>query len=87
MKSDLAHVSALLPLIAMSILGVLAFLLVFHAVPASNRDFLIYILGALSGALTVAAGNKVADTLSGFRATVNAFEAGAVKPKEEDPPK
>lgn len=56
--------------IAMLILGGLSFLMVFFAVPAANHDFLVFILGALSGALTVGGAAKIAS--SGPNTTINA---------------
>lgn len=39
--------------IAMALIGSLAAALVFHAVPAGNKELVTFALGALSGALTV----------------------------------
>ena len=49
-----------------SLVGLLALgvMLVFIAVPNSNHDMLVYILGALSGAITVAGGGKIADKIT-----------------------
>lgn len=51
----------ILSAIALMILGILAFVLVGVPVPQANHDFLIYILGALSGALTGAGAAKMAE--------------------------
>jgi hypothetical protein len=50
-----------LALLAMMIIGVLAGLLVFHAVPAENKELITFALGALSGALTVGGASKLAE--------------------------
>jgi hypothetical protein len=50
-----------LALLAMVIIGVLAGLLVFHAVPAENKELITFALGALSGALTVGGASKLAE--------------------------
>ncbi len=52
-----------LTLLAMLIIGVLAGLLVFHAVPAENKELVTFALGALSGALTVGGGPKLAERI------------------------
>ena len=50
-----------LALLAMAIIGVLAALLVFHAVPAENKELITFALGALSGALTVGGASKLSE--------------------------
>jgi hypothetical protein len=50
-----------LALLAMAIIGVLAGLLVFHAVPTENKELVTFALGALSGALTVGGASKLAE--------------------------
>jgi hypothetical protein len=50
-----------LALLALLMTGVLAGLLVFHAVPAENKELVTFALGALSGALTVGGASKLAD--------------------------
>ena len=52
-----------LTLLAMLIIGVLAGLLVFHAAPAENKELVTFALGALSGALTVGGGPKLAERI------------------------
>ena len=52
-----------LAVLAMLIIGVLAGLLVFHAVPAENKELVTFALGALSGALTVGGGPKLAEKI------------------------
>jgi hypothetical protein len=49
---------------ALLILGGLAFCFAFFGVPKENHDFIIYVLGALSGALTVGSGRKLADKIT-----------------------
>lgn len=49
---------------ALVVLGMLALLMVFFTVPSPNEKYLIFILGALSGALTVGGGKKVADSFN-----------------------
>ena len=53
----------LLTLLAMLIIGALAVLLVFQAVPAENKELVTFALGALSGALTVGGGSKLAERI------------------------
>ena len=50
---------AVLATLAMLILGVLAITMLFVAVPGGNHDFLVFILGAISGAITVGSANKI----------------------------
>ena len=52
-----------LALLAMAIIGVLAALLVFRAVPAENKELITFALGALSGALTVGGASKLSERL------------------------
>ena len=52
-----------LTLLAMLIIGVLAGLLVFHAVPAENKELVTFALGALSGALTLGGAPKLAERI------------------------
>jgi len=52
-----------LTVFAMLIIGALAGLLVFHAVPAENKELVTFALGALSGALTVGGGPKLAERI------------------------
>jgi len=58
--------------LAMLIIGTLAGLLVFHAVPAENKELVTFALGALSGALTVGG--------------VHRFTNTTTKPPAADPP-
>jgi hypothetical protein len=50
--------------LALVILGVLGVCLIFHAIPADNKEALTFLLGAISGALTVAGGQKVVAALT-----------------------
>lgn len=50
--------------IALLVLAVLAFLLVFNPVPLSNKELITFVLGAISGALTMGGGRKVADKIT-----------------------
>jgi hypothetical protein len=45
-------------LVALVIVGALAHSMLYVAVPSQNHDFMVFVLGALSGALTVGAGIK-----------------------------
>jgi len=68
---------------ALAILAVLAFLLVFFSVPLSNKELITFVLGAISGALTMGGTSKVADKItnsSGDNATV---QPEASTPTEE----
>jgi hypothetical protein len=58
------HTEKLLPVMALSILGVLAGLLVFFTVPRENQQIVTFIAGAISGAITVAGGRAGAGRLS-----------------------
>lgn len=44
--------------IALFVLAILSFLLVFFTVPASNKELITFVLGAISGALTFGGGGK-----------------------------
>lgn len=55
---------ALLAFFAMTLLGVLAGLLIFHAVPPTNHDMIVFILGTISGAITIGGIKKVADNIT-----------------------
>ena len=65
---------AVLATLAMLILGVLAITMLFVAVPGGNHDFLVFILGAISGAITVGSGAKISasttTTQTGPEATI-----------------
>lgn len=58
------HIEKLLPVMALTILGGLAFVLVFHAVPRENQQLVTFIAGAISGAITVAGGQRLASRLN-----------------------
>lgn len=55
---------AVLAGMAMVILGTLSCIMAWHEVPQANHDYLVFILGALSGALTVGGASKIADRIS-----------------------
>lgn len=61
-----------LSILAMIIMGGLSALLAFHAVPQQNTELVTFALGAISGALTVGGGSKVADKVT------NSTGAGAI---------
>jgi hypothetical protein len=65
---------------ALVVIGVLAFLLVFFEVPQPNKDLIIYALGALSGALTVG-GVKLADKVVTSRS-----QEAVIQPEAERKP-
>ncbi len=50
--------------LALVIMGILSVALVFHEVPQANQQLVTFALGAISGALTVGGGQKVAEKLS-----------------------
>lgn len=58
------HWPNLLPGMALIIMGILAGLLIFFPVPAENKEILIFVSGALSGALTMGGAAKIADKIS-----------------------
>lgn len=58
------HIDKILPVLALSILGVLAVLLVFFSVPRENQQIVTFIAGAISGAITVAGGRVAASRLN-----------------------
>jgi hypothetical protein len=58
---------------ALVILGGLGFMLMFVSIPQANSTSFTFILGALSGAITTAGGQKVATAL-GAGAKVNTGE-------------
>lgn len=50
--------------IALLIMGALSTALIFHQVPQGNMQLVTFALGAISGALTVGGGAKMADRVS-----------------------
>ena len=50
-------------LIALLIVGALAFHMVYVPIPAQNHDYLVFLLGALTSALSIGGGMKAIDTL------------------------
>ena len=50
--------------VALVIMGALALVMTFSVVPKENHDYMLILLGALAGALTVQGGNKIADKLT-----------------------
>ena len=50
--------------IALIILGFLSVVMTFEVVPAANHDYMLIMLGALAGALTVSGGQKIADKIT-----------------------
>lgn len=65
------HTEKLLPVMALTILGGLAFVLVFHAVPRENQQLVTFIAGAISGAITVAGSQRLASRLNQTVTTAN----------------
>lgn len=58
--------------LALIIMGCLSAALIFYPVPTNNMQLVTFALGAISGALTVGGGAKVADHLtSGGPTTIN----------------
>lgn len=57
--------------IAIVLIGCMGFALIFHAVPPANQQLVTFVLGALSGALTVGAGKKVADKVTTQTGDIN----------------
>lgn len=55
---------AVLATLAMLILGALAIGMMFVAVPATNHDYLVFILGAISGAITVGGASKLVSSVT-----------------------
>lgn len=49
---------------ALMFIGLLGVVMCFHAVPAVNRDFIVFILGALSGATTAVGAQKAIGTVT-----------------------
>ncbi len=71
------NAQTLLAGLAMIFVGAMGLLMIWHSVPPANHDFLVFILGALSGALTVGGANKIADRVTntqGGDATINAAD-------------
>jgi len=65
------HIEKLLPVMALAILGLLVGMLVFHAVPRENQQIVTFIAGAISGAITVGGGSRVAGRLNQTVTTPN----------------
>jgi hypothetical protein len=64
---------------------VLSILFVIHPVPEQNHDYLVFTLGALAGAITVAGGSRMADQITNKpRGDVNVSMASD---PPADPPK
>lgn len=55
MPKELPSSSTILAGLALGFLGLLAGFMVFQKVPTENHDFIVFILGALAGAITVGA--------------------------------
>lgn len=53
----------ILAALALGIMGALAIALVFWTVPASNHDYLVFILGTIAGAVSTGAGVKLGQAL------------------------
>lgn len=67
---------------ALMFLGVLGIVMCFHTVPATNHDFIVFILGALSGATTAVGAQKAIGTVTtnGTGTTTIGAEAPAATP-------
>jgi hypothetical protein len=76
------HTEKLLPIMALSILGVLAGLLVFFTVPRENQQIVTFIAGAISGAITVAGSRAAASRLN---QTVTTPDGGTTVETETKP--
>ncbi len=62
--SNLPSSQTALAVIALLIMGALALVMAFAVVPKENHDYMLILLGALAGALTVQGGGKIADKLT-----------------------
>ena len=71
MKMSDISAEAVLAFVALVLIGVLVIVLVFHAVPQENQQLVTFVLGALSGALTVGGAKKVADKVSTQTGNIN----------------
>lgn len=58
--TDVFPPALLVSMLVIGILGAVLVLLLFFPVPQANHDFMIYILGALSGVITAAGAQKAA---------------------------
>jgi hypothetical protein len=58
--SDAFPPALIISFLVIMILGLVLVLLLFFPVPQANHDFMIYILGALSGVITAAGAQKAA---------------------------
>lgn len=54
---------------ALMFLGVLGVIMCCHTVPAANHDFIVFILGALSGATTAVGAQKAIGTVTATAGT------------------
>jgi hypothetical protein len=68
---------------ALSIMGSLLMMLVFREVPTANKELFTFGLGAISGALTVAGGRKIADKITNASGDNPSIQADAT-PKEPE---
>jgi len=71
MKMSDISAEAVLAFVALVLIGVLGMMLVFHTVPQENQQLVTFVLGALSGALTVGGAKKVADKVSTQTGNIN----------------
>jgi hypothetical protein len=65
------NAQTMLAAVALLIMGLLSGALIFHAVPQGNMQLVTFALGAISGALTVGGGAKLADKITAPDAVVN----------------
>lgn len=65
-------------LIALLFLGIALIALIFFAVPSANHDFLVFILGGLTGAVTTTGSSKTATALGGGSASTGEADPSAV---------
>ncbi len=64
MPAQQANIAAALAVIALMVMGALALVLCFQIAPRENHDYLLILLGALAGALSMQGPGKVADKLT-----------------------
>lgn len=71
---------------AMTFIGGMGLLMCFHTVPASNHDFIVFILGALSGAITVTGAAKAVSAVTAIGpGTTVSNAAPTVPPTKTEP--
>lgn len=71
---------------ALAAMGLICTALIFHAVPQGNQQLVTFALGAISGALTVTGGSKIADKITTSTGANPTIQSDAPHPQSKDTP-